>query len=546
MGHGKETPRQKMIGMMYLVLTAMLAMNVSVEVLDAFVLVDEGLNQTTKNYKIKNNRSFSELEFLNAQNPAKVGPWLKKADSVRSLSKEIFEYSHSLKLELLADENEAVHEGEIHPDKIAAKSDMDIGTRIMHGLEESHNGKGYDLQKMIENYRKYLISCIENPEKDTTLVHTIEKLLDTHDPPKTEDGITHTWVTEHFAHIPLVAVLPMLTKTQVDVLNAEAEMINYLTSQVNAGGFNVNAIEARVIQNSNYILKGNEYQAEVFMAAFDTTQQPEVLVGKYDSTEISPGAGVYNYFMVGNNYEKLDVVKGKGIIKRTENSVGSKSWGGLIRIKKDDGTYIARPFKSRYDVAEASIVISPSKMNVFYRGVNNPIEVSVPGVDPSNLSVSVSSGDYRKDANGFIIIPAQGQFCEVRIYAQIDGQKKSMGSKQFRIKDVPNPFPRVINLPTELEKEATIARLRTCPGVEAAMPEDFDFDLNFRIQGFRLSAIIGGYESVESSESNAFTQRQKDLLFSLRPGSRVTIEGIRAIGPDGKVRNLNDINLKIK
>jgi len=542
MGHGKETPRQKMIGMMYLVLTAMLAMNVSVEVLDAFVLVDEGLVKTTKNYKVKNKKTYSEFNFFYEQNKAKVGPWKAKADSVKSLTLDLFEYIHECKLAVLEGEDEALHDGEIHGEKVAGKSDTDAGARVMVGIEPG-TGKGEVLKEKIVHYREVLESLIQNPEKDSSLVSAIHKLLDTHEPEPTPDGIHHSWVSEHFAHIPLIAVLPMLTKIQVDILNAEAEILNYLLNQINEGGFNFNYLEATVIQNSNYIIQGTEYQSQVFIAAFDTTQEPEVLVGRYDSIEVAPG--IYDYEMKGD-YQEMDVVGGKGVIKRKEMALGTQRWGGLIRIKKDDGTYLTRPFKAVYEVARANVVVSPTKMNVFYRGVENPVQLSVPGVDPTKVTASVTSGRIWKDQTGFIVKPAAGQNCDVQVFAEIDGQRKAMGSSRFRIKDVPDPFPRVINLPKSDEKQLTLPKLNLCPGLEAAMPEDFDFDLKFTIKRFKVTVTQGGYDKFEISNGPGFTQRQKDLFNSLRAKSRITIEDIEAVGPDGRTRNLNDINLKLK
>lgn len=544
MGHGKETPRQKMIGMMYLVLTAMLAMNVSVEVLDAFTLVDEGLTLTTKNYKIKNKQSYNELDFFYTQNEAKVRPWKEKADSVKDMSQELLDFVHELKLVILAEagEDEAVIDGEIHGKEIAGKSNTDTGGRIMDGTEPG-TGRGKELQQKIEEFKHYVVSCIQNPEKDSTLVTALEKLLDTHDPPPTEDGIHHSWVSEHFAHIPLAAVMPMMTKVQVDVLNAESEIINYLTNQVNEGGLNVNSIQATVIQNSDYILQGNEYKAQVFIAAFDTTQDPEVLVGRYDSTRNEMGG--WEYSMVGN-YEQLPVENGKGILVRTERSLGTNKWGGLIRIKKDDGTYYSKPFKASYTVEKSQTVVSASKMNVFYRGVENPLRVSVPGVDPTAVEISVSSGTYRRDGVGYIVVPAQGQVCNVNVYARIDGQRRSMGTEEFRIKPVPDPFPQVINLPKNEEKFFTKNKIPLVPGLEAAMPPDFDFDLEFKITKFTVTMSEGGLYKSLVSNSNAFTKEQKDLMNTGRPKGMIMIENIEAVGPSGSVRQLNDIIIKFR
>src|SRR6056297_2546042 len=153
MGHGKETPRQKMIGMMYLVLTAMLALNVSAEVLDAFTAVDEGLKKTTHNYVEKNKELYKEFEEQYAINRTKVKPWKDKADEVKKRSEELYNYIQNLKLEIIKDnqgeDTEAIAEdGEIINDLITGKDKYDVSTRILIG--SNNNGKAFDFNKMIE------------------------------------------------------------------------------------------------------------------------------------------------------------------------------------------------------------------------------------------------------------------------------------------------------------------------------------------------------------------------------------------------------------
>lgn len=190
MGHGKETPRQKMIGMMYLVLTAMLALNVSVEVLDAFGAVDDGLVETTEIYAEKNQGVYKDFEQQYAQNELKVKPWKDKADEVKRRSDELYEYIQDLKIEIITKNGQGdpkhgviTEDRKIINDKIAGKDKPDVASNVLIG---EMNGKAFELKEKIIELREYLKSLVD--EESVTLHHSLETNLNTDDPPKTDDG----------------------------------------------------------------------------------------------------------------------------------------------------------------------------------------------------------------------------------------------------------------------------------------------------------------------------------------------------------------------
>ena len=160
-------------------------------------------------------------------------------------------------------------------------------------------------------------------KKDTNVINSIIKNLDTKDPPAIE-GEKVTWETHHFEHLPLIAVTTIMSKMQSDVRNAESEITRYLYNKIESGSFKFNKLEPTIIPNSNYILKGNEYQAEVFLAAFDTTQTPTIIV---DGKEIP-------------------IKNGRGIYTAGSGAPGNRKWGGIIQMKATDGTIIEKPFKA--------------------------------------------------------------------------------------------------------------------------------------------------------------------------------------------------------
>ncbi|PLX10280.1 MAG: hypothetical protein C0597_17050, partial [Marinilabiliales bacterium] len=425
MGHGKETPRQKMIGMMYLVLTAMLALNVSAEVLDAFGAVDEGLRKTTEIYSEKNLELYKDFDQQFAQNETKVGPWKNKADEVKQKCDELIEYIQELKIEIITANGQGdikdgvvTEDRQINNDEIAGKDKTDASSHVLIG---EMDGKAFELREKIEELREYLVGLVD--KENEAIIHSLEINLNTDDPPKSDDGQKKTWEVKNFAHMPLAAVFPLLTKIQLDIRNSEAEVVQYLFSQISAGSIPFNKLEATVIPNTSYVLQGNPYKADVFIAAFDTTAAPIVYVGNYDST-LNAETGSYDFTMRGQ-YDSLDVVNGRGKFSRMGSGLGKQTWGGIIKLKDPDGNFITKTFKREYQVAKPNLVVSPTKMNVFYVGVENPVSVSIAGIPGDKISPSITNGVIRKQRDGeYIVLPKRPGNSLITVTADIEGTRK--------------------------------------------------------------------------------------------------------------------------
>jgi gliding motility-associated protein GldM len=547
MAHGKETPRQKMIGMMYLVLTAMLALNVSKDVLNAFSLVDDGLSKTTENFSAKNSIIYDAFEKAYVINPGKVGAWKTKADLVKKKAEEIVNLIQDLKIKIIkvsdGDDAPSIKGKHIIVDKILNKDNNNVPAQIMVG--DNNNGEANKLKAAIEGYREYLISLID--KKDVDVIESIKKSLDTSNPPSVE-GEKKTWQTEHFEHLPLIAVITLMSKMQGDIRNAESDIIRYLYSQIDVGSFKFNKLEATIIPNSDYILKGNEYNAQVFIAASDTTQNPVVFVGKsatcYDSTKLPDGT--YDYKMRGSrgiDYDSIPVINGKGIFKRVGGALGPQKWGGIIRLKKPDGSFLTRSFKQGYQVAEANLVVSPIKMNVFYTGVDNPVDISIPGIPADKIYPTISNGAIHKSGKSYIVNVSKVGTAVVSVSAEIEGKKRPMGSMQFRIKSVPDPVAKVGGLKGgSIKKNVLIAQ-----NAVVAEMEGFDFDLEFKVVSFTVTtAGKGGFTKDETSYTNRFTEGQKNIFQGANRGQKIFIDDIKVVGPDGSPRRLNSISFKLE
>lgn len=529
MGHGKESPRQKMIGMMYLFLTALMALNVSKDVLDSFVLVNDSLANTNENFMAKNDKVYTEFEKRNTENEKKVGPYYSEALEIKKMADDLYDLVQDQKIAIIVssdgEETEAVENRKIHSELIDGKDNTDFPAAYM-----INKGNGAILKDGIIKYRERLLSVVD--EKNIILREAIEQNLYTEDPPSHE-GEQHSWESEHFEHLPMIAVLTMMTKIQSDVRNAEADIISYLFSQIDASSFKFNELEPTVIAKSNYVLKGNSYQADIFLAAFDTTQAPTIYTGKYDSI---------NRKMIGV-YDSVRIKNGRGKYEVPTNRVGYQTWGGIIRFKTQDGGFKDYPFESEYQVAEASLIVSPTSMNVFFLGVENPVEISVPGVPSDKIHPTISNGTIRKNRKGGWIVRPKKAFVKavITVQAEVNGQKRTMPKKIFRVKTVPDPVATVAGKKGgRLRKNILLAQ----KGVVAEL-KDFDFELSFRVNSFTVSANIGGYFNERSTRGNAFSPDQKKLIRSLKKGQKVIIEDITAVGPDGTTRKLNSIVLKL-
>jgi len=521
MGHGKETPRQKMIGMMYLVLTALLALNVSAEILNAFVLVDSSLGKTAENFQKKNEGVYAEFDNAYAENPGKAGEWKEKADLIRVKTQELFDTIQGYKKEMVkkADGIESQYLINGNPKEIQKKDENNIPSEIM-----ILNQKGIELKGFINEYRDFLISLVDDTAKYSNLINSMLDVLSTADMENTE-GLMQSWEVGTFQSLPLAGATTMLSKIQTDIRNAEADMLAYLFTRIDAGSFKFNKIEAIVKASSNYIILGNTYEAEVFLAASDTTVTPEIKLS-------------------GGSLLKTDKT-GKGIYTQQATEIGFKKWGGVINMQNPaTGEIQPYPFEAEYQIAQPSLVVSPTKMNVFYIGVDNPVNISVSGVPEDKITASiVGAGSIQPDAKeGHIVRVKTAGKVSVKVIADFgDGAIKDMGSKEFRVKEVPDPVAKVADLTGGVIK---LGLLKSQTGVAADL-ENFDFDLKFVVQSFTLSATINGYTVDEESKSYRLTSAQKELLSKLKAGGKVYFENIKAMGPDKKLRALPSISFKL-
>ncbi|MDE7118116.1 MAG: gliding motility protein GldM, partial [Bacteroidaceae bacterium] len=326
----KLSPRQKMINLMYVVLMAMLALNVSSDVLEGFKRVDEGLIRTKDNSATQNEVIYKELEAAMKQNPEKTRQWYEKARLVRQMSDSLYMLAENLKWEIVRE----VDGDDADLNEIKGRDNLEAATHVMLAPGV---GKGSKLKKAIESYRDGITAMIN----DETQKNIIKSDLST-DVPKKAQLMGKNWEEYMFENMPVAAAVTQLTKLQTDVRHAEGEMLHQLVANIDVKDVRVNEIQALVIPTAQTVVRGGKFSAQIIMAAVDTTQRPEIYVG---NTLLKSENGRYETIC---------------------GSTGDFTLKGYLVMKNGNGETIRREFSQPYTVVEPSATVSATMMNMLY------------------------------------------------------------------------------------------------------------------------------------------------------------------------------------
>ena len=509
------SPRQKMINLMYIVLTAMLALNVSSDVLDGFVQVHQGLERSNANYSQRNDAIYYELVELAEQNPDKAGPWLDKATEVRRETAQLIGLIDSLTRAIVMEADGAKGD----PRNIQNRDDLEAAAVIMLS---PGNPLGEKLRLSVDRYREQILSQMG----DSAKISLINAALNT-DPIMRAGQVNPVlWEEAKFDQQPVVAAVTLLTKLQNDVLYAEGEVLNSLLSQVDAGDLRVNELNAFVIPNSRLVMRGGNYEANIVLAAIDTTMRPEIFI---------------NNARIGNN--------GKYVVGT--GSTGTFTYNGYINVPRPDGTTTRHPFSSSYTVIEPMATVSATMMNVLYAGIDNPISISVPGVPMGDISATMTNGSLTRSGDHWIARPAGvGKEAVITVTANMDGRSTTVATSKFRIRKLPDPtayiaFTDASGNPGTYKggKPFPKGSLLAAPGLGAAI-DDGLLDTKFNVTSFQTIFFDQmGNAMPENSDGGNFSARQKQRFQNLQRGKRFYISNIKAVGPDGITRDLSPVEV---
>ena len=579
MAAGNLSPRQKMINMMYLVLTALLALNVSKEVLNSFFEVNKGIERTTNNFKFKNAETYSAFDNAADNNPEKYKEVRDLVYSLKSESDDIILYIQQMKYDLvneadgkvcLGNASEVLNEDgrpkdgtEIEGKKFSdltegqkllpiaylnAKSDRYASSQLFLDKKVPKSKQvAYLLSKRIEEYRAGLVEAVPN---NTNLIQTINQVCDV-SPKKKNGGGTEDWETYNFNDMPAVGALTILSKVQSDLRNIEADVIDYLKKSIDAKSLKFGSAEGVQIPKTNFVLKGDSFRSTIFIAAKQEGQDPEIFVGDFDTL------GTDSYEMKGVegvDYERVQVVNGKGIFATRTKSEGVKNWGGLIVTKTETGDKYY-PFSGEYLVAAKSAVVSPIKMNILYSGLEsiggNPVQVSVPGYSPSEITVSMTNGNLKvqnKSKGIYNAFPdSKKRESEITLFVNVDGKRTPMGKVKFRIRATP-PARGVVDA---VDENGMCERSVLKNAIVRASLEDFEFDgLKYAVTSFKMIGTNKGSPvSAEQNSGMRFTKEMQTIIANAPSGTPIVIKNIRAklIGskkPPGRVDGSISIEIK--
>ena len=515
----RMSPRQKMINLMYLVLMAMLALNVSSDVLNGFSLVSDSLNKSTQNASHVNNDIYNTFEEQMKSNPAKVKQWYDKAQYVRTISDSIYNLAEELKVAIVRESDG--EDGDVND--IKNREDLEASTQIMLAPVA---GRGKELYKAINSYRERIVKMVTDKEKK----EIISSNLSTEVPAKGR-LMGKNWQEYMFENMPTAAAVTLLTKLQSDVRYAEGEVLHNLISNVDVKDIRVNQLNAYVIPNSQTVVQGGRFSAQIIMAAVDTTRRPTIYIGGQP------------------------IKSDKGFYETVCTKTGDYTLNGFIEMLNGSGEKVKREFSQKYTVVAPSATVSADIMNVLYAGYDNPMSVSVPGVPNNRLHVTMTGGTLTQKGDGhYIARPATpGGEAVFTISAQNEGRTQEMGKFTFRIRKLPDPTAFIAYSDgqggTNHFKGGSISkqmRMGT-EGIGAAI-DDGLLNITFRVQGFQtvFYDAMGNAVPFKSNGAN-FTDQQKNQIRGLARGKRFYITEVHAIGPDGIERQLDGaMEVKIK
>lgn len=489
-----KEPRQKMINLMYLVLTALLALNVSVEILNAFKTVDASLINSNKVIDDKNNTLFKSFKDKMAKDETKelATIWWAKAEKAKNASEEMVKYIDDLKLSLKK-------EAGLEANGAFKEDDLEATTRLF----VEHKG-GTQLQQKLAKFKSDLLAI--DPDMAKEIGNALPLDLN---PPKNvnSEAAKGDWGYTYFHMTPTVAALTILSKFQNDVKNSEAQVVDYCHRKTGEVQIIYDKFQAIASQSSEYLMPGQELTITGGVGAFSKAAQPTVTV---DGQSIDLNAeGVAEY-------------------KTTVGGPGSYSKKVLIKFTKPDGTPAVLEKEIKYTVGSPTgASVSADAVKVLYIGLDNPLSVSGGNVGDERVTASIDNGELVKQGNGKYVARPRSTG-EATVTLNIDG--KPQGFK-FRVKRVPDPVAKVGN---NKGGQMGVNEFKAQFGVRADL-ENFVFEgVKFNITGFTLVLTGANFPTLQFRQVKGDSfDGVRDLIEKAKSGTTVSIDEIKAAGPDG-------------
>lgn len=555
MSSGKETPRQKMIGMMYLVLTALLALNVSKEILKGFVTVDESIEKSKLILDENNMRVQKAFENYVSSGNYEAKPYLMKAIEAQKNIRMVDAYIDSVKL-LIVQKTEDPSKRDTSQLRFMEKlDDYDTPTYLLLGSDEASpittRYSAKDLRLQLDRLYANLTIMLDNMQKDahTKLdkedINALKQKLATIKPLDRNlevDGVKMNWELENFYNMPMAAVITNLNKIQADMKNVESEVLHVFGAASSKYVFKIDRLQARVIAPTAYVLAGQPFKADVVLGASSTSLNEErmkVLVGaEYDTlTKKLSVSG-----------SPLSIKDGMGKFENVTSATGQKNLKGVVVYKNPRGVEEYYPFDYSYMVAPPFTAVSADNMNIFYAGVDNPMSASSAGFSPNDLRVTVSGCGAVAVPAGvgkYTITAKSAGSCTVTVTAKVNGVYQQQGSpKVFRVKDIPPAVLKIGGKLATTNLELSRNEVGQMGGIGAESP-GFMFPVNFVVRSFDVFMIRKGKPETFTCTGNNFSAEAKLAMASLKSGDKLYIENAKVQKPTG-MTTLPSVQIKVK
>ena len=554
MSSGKETPRQKMIGMMYLVLTALLALNVSKQILQGFVMVDESIGKSKSILDENNSRVQKAFEAYVNDGNYEAKPYLLKSIETQKAIRVVDAYIDSMKL-MIIQKTEGMDKKDTSQLRFMDRlDDYDKPTYLLIGSNEANpiNTKysAKDLRLQLTNLHTDLLTLIDNMQKDSKTkldeesIKALKQKLSNIKPVDRNvmnDGVKLNWELENFFHMPMAAVITNLDKIQADMKNVESEFLHTFAGASSKFDFKVNKLHAAVVAPTAYVLSGQPFKANIGLSASSselTPERMEVLVGGvYDTVSkklINPGTPVA-------------IKDGMGTYEAMTGSTGEKELKGVIKYKNARGVDEYYPFDYSYIVAPPFSAVAADNMNILYAGgISNPVTASCAGFSPADLKITVNGCGAvatQTAAGRYTITVKSAGTCTVTVAAKINGSYQQQGPpKIFRVKDIPPPYLKIGGKLATPNLEFSRNEIRLIGGV-GAEAVGFMFPVNFVVTSFDVSVQGGGNVTCPG---NNLSGEAKNALNSMRVGQVAYIDNIKVRKPSGEIISIPPAKIKIK
>src|SRR5690554_4061188 len=494
MAGGKLSARQKMINLMYLVFIAMLALNMSKEVLSAFGLMNEKLTESNQAASERNEAFMQGLAEKVSEQPAKYQPLKAQADQISTLANNFNSYLEELKGKMTATVDDP-QDYEV----------MDKGDYLDNNFFKGDKLKpeGQEFLNQIKTFREGVIEVLSQNPDMASIADDVKDKFET-DPVTNRDGNKVDWLDYHYKGFPLVASLTKMTQLQADVKTTESEVL----SSMLAGKLKVEAsltnFDAIVVPDKTAFFSGENFTGRIILGKNDKTLKADKVV------------------INGQELSAESMQAGQTLLDFPAGAVGEREIEGEFQFKEGD-SIISIPVKSTYAVVPKpnSATISADKMNVVYRGVANPMTISFAGISDNNVSASAPGLSKASGVGKYVMNPGTGREITINVTGTLPNGDKVSDKALFRIKDIPKPTGTIsgqdgiVKLPRNSVEISTIG----------AMLDDFDFELPIQVTSFKFK--VPGQPSVDVNGTK-LNDQAKSALRKARRGDNVQIFEIKA------------------